>query len=95
MLRFGGIVSLERKKRGLCSGGGTLLFVHFEHHFRQFLSVYIINANFSIKKVHLHVETILRRYHSLVYVHWFGRDARTKPFLRLSFIYIEINTARY
>ena len=67
-------------------------FAHLEHHFCQFISVNIINTKFSIKKVHLHVETILRRHQSSVYVQRFGRDARTKPFLQLIFIYIEILT---
>ena len=87
VLHFGAIFSYIEK---MCFGR-DFAFLPLKHHFRQFCPVNIINAKVSIKKDHLYVKVVLRRHHSSVYVQWFGRDARTKPFLHLSFIYREIS----
>ena len=61
-----------------------------DHHFRQITCVIVLNVNFLIKFTDLHIKALPIRYLSSVYVQWFGRESRSKPFLRLSFIYIEI-----
>ena len=52
--------------------------------------VYTLCAEFRIEYTDLHIKAVLTVHHSSESVQWFGRESRTKPFLRLSFIYIEI-----
>ena len=86
VLHFGGIFSYVEKTRF----GWDFDFVPSKHHFHQFCPVNIINTKVSIKKDHLHVKAVLQSHHLSVCDQWFGRESRSKPFLRLSFIYIEI-----
>ena len=86
VLHFPAIFSYPEKNRL----GRDFAFVPLEHQFRHFCKVNIINAKFSIKFTDLHIKALPIRYLSSVYVQWFGRESRSKPFLRLSFIYIEI-----
>ena len=83
VLHFAAIFSYTKKTRF----GRDFAFVPLEHQFRHFCKVNIINAKFSIKKTDLHVKAVLRSHHSSVYIQQLGRDARTKPFFHLSFIY--------
>ena len=90
MLHFPAIFSYPEKNRF----GRDFAFVPFDHHFRQITCVIVLNVNFLIKFTDLHIKALPIRYLSSVYVQWFGRELRSKPFLRLSFIYIEISPAR-
>ena len=58
-----------------------------------FANIFLVNTlcpEFPIEYTDLHIKRVLIMHLSSESVQWFGRESRTKPFLHLSFIYIEI-----
>ena len=62
-----------------------------KHDFVNIFLVCTLCAEFRIEYTDLHIETVLTVHLSSESVQWFGRESRTKPFLQLIFIYIEMN----
>ena len=52
--------------------------------------VYTLCAEFRIEYTDLHIKAVLTVHLWSAYIQWFGRESRTKLFLHLSFIYIEM-----
>ena len=86
-MHFGAIFLCVKK----CRFASDFAFVHVDYHFRQyFFSLHALCAEFRIEYTDLHIKAVLTVHLSSESVQWFGRESRTKPFLQLIFIYIEI-----